>query len=201
MVTSGAASSSQRYLPYGGQRGTAEVATDRRYTGQRWQAQFGLYDYSARWYDPELRRFVQPDTIVPEPGNPQSLTRYSYVLSNPTSYSDPSGQWAEGAYVSGITPDPKVVADATWWREYQQVEGRNPGPNSVGGYSAMRVMTQGVIEAKTLGVDAVGAAIRGLSLTTLIGPVHYDAKGDLTEQRIYVFQVRDNDFVQVKPAK
>ena len=34
MVTSGAASSTQRYLPYGGQRGTAEVATDRRYTGQ-----------------------------------------------------------------------------------------------------------------------------------------------------------------------
>jgi branched-chain amino acid transport system substrate-binding protein len=114
---------------------------------------------------------------------------------------DGSGQWAEGAYVSGITPDPKVVADATWWREYQQVEGRNPGPNSVGGYSAMRVMAQGVIEAKTLGVDAVGAAIRGLSLTTLIGPVHYDAKGDLTEQRIYVFQVRDNDFVQVKPTE
>jgi RHS repeat-associated protein len=95
MVTSGAASSSQRYLPYGGQRGTAEVATDRRYTGQRWQAQFGLYDYNARWYDPELRRFVQPDTLVPEPGNPQSLNRYAYGLNNPVRYTDPTGRFTE----------------------------------------------------------------------------------------------------------
>jgi hypothetical protein len=27
-----------------------------------------------------MRRFAQPDTIVPEPGNPQSLNRYSYSL-------------------------------------------------------------------------------------------------------------------------
>jgi len=28
-----------------------------------------------------LGRFIQPDTIVPEPGNPQALNRYSYGLS------------------------------------------------------------------------------------------------------------------------
>jgi len=106
MVTSGAASSSQRYLPYGGQRGTAEVATDRRYTGQRWQAQFGLYDYNARWYDPGLRRFVQPDSVVPEPGKPQSLNRYAYCLNNPVNSVDPTGHWLETAFdVAGILYD------------------------------------------------------------------------------------------------
>jgi len=34
---------------------------------------------------------TQPDTIVPEPGNPQALNRYSYVLNNPLRYNDPSG--------------------------------------------------------------------------------------------------------------
>ena len=42
-------------------------------------------------YDPTLSRFIQPDTIVPEPGNPQALNRYSYVLNNPLRYNDPSG--------------------------------------------------------------------------------------------------------------
>jgi hypothetical protein len=28
---------------------------------------------NARWYDPSTARFIQPDSIVPEPGNPQAL--------------------------------------------------------------------------------------------------------------------------------
>ncbi|MDH7487629.1 MAG: RHS repeat-associated core domain-containing protein [Anaerolineae bacterium] len=43
----------------------------------------GLYFYNARYYDPALGWFVSADTIVPEPGNPQALNRYSYVLNNP----------------------------------------------------------------------------------------------------------------------
>jgi hypothetical protein len=37
---------------------------------------------------------VQADSIVPEPGNPQSLNRYSYVLNSPLRYTDPSGHIA-----------------------------------------------------------------------------------------------------------
>jgi len=51
----------------------------------------GLYYYGARYYDPELARFISPDPIVPSPGDPQSLNRYSYVLNNPVKYIDPTG--------------------------------------------------------------------------------------------------------------
>ena len=51
----------------------------------------GLYFYGARWYDGSIARFIQPDTIVPEPGNPQSLNRYSYANNSPIVYNDPSG--------------------------------------------------------------------------------------------------------------
>ncbi len=44
-----------------------------------------------RYYDPTLGRFIQPDTIVPDPGDPQSLNRYSYAGNNPVRYTDPSG--------------------------------------------------------------------------------------------------------------
>ena len=74
------------YKPFGQVRyNTNNQKTDYRYTGQWWAsgggATLGLYDYGARWYDPSLARFIQADTIVPAPGNPQSLNRYSYVLA------------------------------------------------------------------------------------------------------------------------
>ncbi len=54
-----------------------------KYTGQEEDRTTGLYDYHARLYDPLLGRFTQPDTIVPEPFNPQAFNRYSYILNNP----------------------------------------------------------------------------------------------------------------------
>ena|GEM_PF-4011237 len=36
-----------------------------------------------------------PDTIVPDPGDPQALNRYSYVLNNPLRYTDPTGMFSE----------------------------------------------------------------------------------------------------------
>ena len=38
--------------------------------------------------------FSQPDTVIPELYNPQSLNRYSYGLNNPSRYTDPSGHKA-----------------------------------------------------------------------------------------------------------
>jgi hypothetical protein len=36
-------------------------------------------------------QFNQPDTVIPELYNPQSLNRYSYVNNNPIRYNDPTG--------------------------------------------------------------------------------------------------------------
>jgi RHS repeat-associated protein len=88
------AGESTRYWPYGSRR-TGAVGTPYRYTGQELDSASGLYYYVARWYDPALGRFLQPDTIVPEPGNPQSLNRFAYCLNNPVRYVDPTGHWPD----------------------------------------------------------------------------------------------------------
>ena len=49
---------------------------------------------SARWYDGQLGRWISPDSIIPDPANPQSLNRFSYALGNPLKYRDPSGHQA-----------------------------------------------------------------------------------------------------------
>lgn len=41
--------------------------------------------------DPVIGRFLSADTIVPNPGDSQSLNRYMYVAGNPLKYIDPSG--------------------------------------------------------------------------------------------------------------
>jgi hypothetical protein len=40
---------------------------------------------------PYINHFIQPDTIIPNPADPQSWNRYSYGLNNPVRYTDPTG--------------------------------------------------------------------------------------------------------------
>jgi hypothetical protein len=82
--------------------------------------------YRARYYHPALGRFVSADTIVPEPGNPQSLNRYAYVLNNPLRYVDPSGHAVDpGGAAGGVAQKqlpwyaPIVIgaAEVWWWAD------------------------------------------------------------------------------------
>ncbi len=116
-----------------------------------------------------------------------------------STYVDEAAPASEGTYVGAITPDPKIVGDKTWWQDYQRVESRNPDTYSVPGYAALAVLAEGVKKANTFDAARVADAIRTLDFNTLVGRVTYDANGDLKEQRVYVFQVREGAFAQVYP--
>ena len=95
--TAGSVVSQARYLPFGEWRtepGT--LPTNRGFTGHvqnnlSGADDLGLIYMNARYYVPYLNRFLSADTIVPNPTNPQSLNRYSYVLNSPVNFTDPSG--------------------------------------------------------------------------------------------------------------
>lgn len=61
------------------------------YTGQEKDSETGLSYYDARYYDPHLQRFIQPDTLLPDVYDPQQLNRYTYANNNPLKYTDPTG--------------------------------------------------------------------------------------------------------------
>ncbi len=111
--------SGTRYHPYGmtrpGLAGTG-LPTDRRFTGQREETSLGLYDYGARPYAPALGRFLQADTLVPNPANPQSLNRYSYVLGNPLRYTDPSGHFEDDAIKEYLK---QLYGKDRWWHVWK----------------------------------------------------------------------------------
>ena len=88
------------YYPYGQvQSGGLEKYG---FTGQENDADTGLMYYGARYYSPEYRIFVQPDTMLPDPYNPQALNRYAYALNNPVKYTDPSGHVPLDTVVDGL---------------------------------------------------------------------------------------------------
>jgi branched-chain amino acid transport system substrate-binding protein len=114
---------------------------------------------------------------------------------------DEAGVAGEGMYVSAFGPRPEAVVDETWIREYQAVEYRNPDTYSINGYAAMEVMAEGVRAADSIEAGEVAEAIRSLTgVETPMGSLSYDDQGDLEEQRIYIFQVQDGDWVQVYPS-
>ena len=104
---------------------------------------------------------------------------------------------AEGIYLSNFAPEPKAVVQAQWIKAYQDVEFRNPDTYSINGYSAMKVLIEGAKKAGTLEGPKVAEAIRSLDISTPMGKVAYNPNGDLKEQRVFIFQVKDGEFVQV----
>ena len=65
--------------------------TTRGFTGHEEIDQAGLIHMNGRVYDPELGRFISADPFVQDASNAQSWNRYSYVLNNPLSMTDPTG--------------------------------------------------------------------------------------------------------------
>jgi RHS repeat-associated protein len=92
------------YSAFGQSRYTSSSTAfpvSRRYTAQVLDEETGLYFYGSRYYDPQLGRFIQADTIIAHEFDPQSYDRYAYALNNPLKIIDPNGHAG------------KEVAD--WW--------------------------------------------------------------------------------------
>ena len=67
----------------------------------------GLYYMNSRYYNPQIKRFINRDVVNGSIGNSQSLNKYAYVQGNPVSLIDPfgtspiSGLFASGGLFSG----------------------------------------------------------------------------------------------------
>lgn len=61
-----------------------------------------LIHMNGRVYDPALGRFLSADPYVQFPANLQSYNRYSYVLNNPLSFTDPSGHFLAGLVFAAV---------------------------------------------------------------------------------------------------
>src|SRR6266545_3587614 len=95
--SSGSASASTLYAPYGSARySSGTMPTDYGFTGQHADSITGLDYYGARYYDPTAGQFTNADTLLPSGGyNLSALSRYAYVEGNPINRTDPTGHHIE----------------------------------------------------------------------------------------------------------
>ena len=73
------------YSPWGASNSLS--GTTFGFTGQRYDAETGLYYFKNRYYSPALGRFLQPDPLVYS----DSLNIYSYAVNDPLNMIDPLG--------------------------------------------------------------------------------------------------------------
>jgi RHS repeat-associated protein len=143
--------STMKYFPFGATR-SGSVPTDIKFTGQRLDGT-GLYYYGARYYDPQIGRFISADTIVPDWKNPQAWNKYSYVQNNPLKYIDKTGHFFEYALdVIAIGYDIYTLVDDPSWENggllaLDVVLGVVPFVPAVGGF-AVRGAVKGAETAK-----------------------------------------------------
>jgi RHS repeat-associated protein len=79
--------------PFGEETGESGfVHRDGFYTGKKIDRDTGLYYFNARWYDPELGRFITEDPVK------DGVNWFGYANQNPLRYIDPTGLMAIRSY-------------------------------------------------------------------------------------------------------
>ena len=66
-----------------------------RYAGYYYDSSTGLYDLWHRYYDSELARFLTLDSAYGSLDTPATLNPYVYVVDNPLTFTDSSGETLE----------------------------------------------------------------------------------------------------------
>lgn len=80
------------------------------FTGREYDSEIELYNYRARYYDPNMGRFLQIDPHPGELSNPLSyINKYIYVLNNPINATDPLGLFSLKKIFKGIEKGVKKI--------------------------------------------------------------------------------------------
>ena len=90
------------------QEQTGQSANKFGYTGHQMDRETGLIYFQARYYDPQLGRFITQDPFEGDWMTPMSLHHYLYAYENPTTYVDLTGYYS----VKEAWSDAKYYASA-----------------------------------------------------------------------------------------
>jgi len=107
-----------------------------------------------------------------------------------------SGPAGEGTLMT-FPPDPRNVPAAKTVVDKFTAEGYNPEGYTLYTYAAIQAFAAAANKAKSLKVDELSKTLRSMTVDTVIGPLSWDKKGDVSDPK-YVFYVwRDGKYAQI----
>ena len=173
-----------RYSAFGEVRyDSGTMTTDYLYTGQRQEAEVGLYYYVARWYDPAIGRFVQADSVVPvATQGTLAWDRYAYVNNNPIKYTDSTGHFIDPfslfvcAFVGGAVVGGAISA-YNQYKDSGSVDVGKVAEAAVGG----ALITGGAIIAGVAAVTIGSSVLAATGVVSVVGGALV-ADGDPTNE-------------------
>src|SRR5439155_16096883 len=116
--------STRTYDAFGSFTGTGSDDVPLGFAGLVWDADVGLYYARARWYDPQVGRFLSPDPGMIEAGR----SAYEYAGNNPLRFRDPGGQTLNDTVLTNERPRQPEV-DYFEYFEQADVDTRNEAIN------------------------------------------------------------------------
>lgn len=140
-----------------------------RYRGYYYDTETGLYYLQTRYYDPEVGRFLNRDSVsYADPATINGLNLYAYCLNNPVEYVDPTG---ESVFVISLIGG--IIAGAAIKGTIDGIMAYNEGRRGMelfasiaGGVLIGGAMGAIMVIGGAAGLAATGATIAGYSLST-----------------------------------
>lgn len=99
--------------------------TETSYTGESWDPDANLLYLRARYYDPQLGRFLSPDPNPGSPVSPETYNQFVYGSNDPVNHTDPLGlQVRTPTPVAPprnlVPPPPAQTARGFSWQDFNQ---------------------------------------------------------------------------------
>ena len=108
-----------------------------------------------------------------------------------------AGSAAEGTLFTSF-PDPRLNPSASAVIERFRAEGFDPEGYTLLTYAAVQVWAEAVKKAGSLELLPVTTALHGYDYTSVLGPIAFDAKGDVTTQKPVWYVWRGGGYVPVE---
>jgi branched-chain amino acid transport system substrate-binding protein len=115
-------------------------------------------------------------------------------------YWDITGASGEGTFMT-FSPDPRLSANARPVVAAFRAEGYEPEGYTLYNYAAVQIFAQAAAKAGTLESEAVIRALRSTTFDTVLGPISFDAKGDVTAPGYVMYRWTKGDYTYAEPMK